>query len=385
VDALRNNTLNNRKLILEGIRKRSRALFAHLPGDRLPDAILVFNNKLIDNNFFYLTGLSGGVFDNCGVIVDTEGKITLLTTALEEEAARALGNHAEILVYRNEKEKNSVLASALSKYTRLGINYGAVSHTFYLFIQEIAEQVETVDVGIAFRDTRMIKTEDEIKKIEKGCMIISEVAERIPSVLAEGMKELDLSAEIDYMMKKKGAHGPAFRTIAAFSKNTSMPHYPGGSVQLKNGDVVLVDFGAHVEGYASDITRTYLTGNPERELLDLYGAVLRAQQLALHMIMEGELSDHVDREVRACIDSHDLYKGRFIHSLGHSIGLDVHDDSYPSASFHKRFAENMVLTVEPGIYLPGRYGVRIEDDIVVEKQGCRVLTFANKEPVIYEI
>jgi len=385
VGALRRNTHDDRKRILEGIRKRSRALFAHIPDDRLPDAILVFNNERIDNNFFYLTGLSGGVFDNCGVIVEKEGKIALFTTALEEEAARALENHAEILVYRNEKEKNSILASALSKYPKIGINYGSVSHMFYLFILEIAEQAETVDVGTAFRDTRMIKTEDEIQKIEKGCRIISEVAERIPSLLTEGMKELDLSTEIDYMMKKKGAHGPAFRTIAAFSKNTSMPHYPGGCIRLKNGDVVLADFGAYFEGYASDITRTYLTGNPEKEVLDLYGAVLSAQQLALDMIMEGELSDRVDREVRACIDSHDLYKGRFIHSLGHSLGLDVHDDSYPSASFHNRFEENMVLTVEPGIYLPGRYGVRIEDDIVVEKQGCRVLTFANKEPLTYEI
>jgi len=385
VGALRHNTHSDGKRILEDIRKRSRALFSHIPDDRLPDAILVFNNKLIDNNFFYLTGLSGGVFDNCGVVVEKEGKIILYTTALEEEAARALENNAEILVYHDEKEKDSILASTLSKYSKLGINYGSVSHTFYLFILEIGGGAETVDVGTAFRSTRMIKTEGEIKKIEKGCRIISEVAERIPSVLAEGMRELDLSAEIDYMMKKRGAHGPAFRTIASFSKNTSMPHYHGGCIRLKNGDVVLADFGAYFEGYASDITRTYLTGNPEKGLRDLYGTVLSAQKLALDMINEGELSGRVDREVRAYIDSNDLYKGRFIHSLGHSIGLDVHDDGYPSESFHNRFVENMVLTVEPGIYLPGRYGVRIEDDILVEKQGCRVLTFANKEPLTYEI
>ncbi len=379
------NSYNDRNLTLKSIEKRSDALFAHLSIDTLPDAIFVFNDERIDKNFLYLTGLSDGVFENCGLIVEREGKIILFTTALEEEAARALENHAEIVVYHNEKEKNRILASALSKYSKLGINYTAVSHTFYLFMLEIAAKVETVDVGTAFRDTRMIKNDDEIKKIEKGCTVISEVADRIPSVLREGIRELDLSAEIDYMMKKSGAQGPAFQTIVAFAKNTSKPHYHGGNLRLRRGDVVLVDFGAYIEGYASDITRAYLTGNPGRELLDLYGAVLGAQQIALQMITEGELSSRVDREVRAYIDSHELYKGRFIHSLGHSLGLDVHDDGYPSASFEKRFAENMVLTVEPGIYLPGRYGVRIEDDVVVEKEGCRVLTFANKEPVTYEI
>jgi Xaa-Pro dipeptidase len=138
-------------------------------------------------------------------------------------------------------------------------------------------------------------------------------------------------------------------------------------------------------GYVSDISRTYFTGKPAKKAFDMFDAVLAAQSRALGLIKAGVSADYVEREARNEIDQIELFRGKFIHSLGHSIGLDVHDDSYPDADFKKEFKENMVLTVEPGIYLPGLYGIRIEDDIVVKKDGCEILTTAQKEPITYEI
>ena len=157
------------------------------------------------------------------------------------------------------------------------------------------------------------------------------------------------------------------------------------STCLANGDVVLVDFGAVWGGYASDITQTIVTGSPEAKLVDLYRTVHEGQRRAMGMIGEGVSVEEVDREVRGFFDSREEYRGRFIHGLGHSLGLEVHDDGYPSEEFGRRFAANMVLTVEPGLYLPGLYGVRLEDDVLVTENGCTVLTSADKDFRAYEI
>jgi Xaa-Pro dipeptidase len=370
---------------LKQLKERIGKIFNQSSEKQNPEAVFIFNSERVDKNFYYLTGLSGGVFENCGVLCESSGKMYIFTSTLEEEAVRAAERDAEVVVYKKEKERDKNLEKVLSKYSTIGISYSSITHSFYLHLKEMIDKTALFDVGNRFRCARMIKTDDEIERIQKACAIVSEVADNIPYMLKEGITELDLSAEIDFKMKKEGAHGSAFKTIVSFSKNTSMPHYSGADVPLKGGDVVLVDFGAEYMSYNSDITRTYMTGTPDKELLHLYKTVLEAQQNALKEIREGEGVDIVDEAIRRFINSHESYNGRFIHSLGHSIGLDVHDDRYPSIEFNKRFAENMVLTVEPGIYLPGIYGIRIEDDIVVKKEGCKVLTSAMKEPLTYEI
>jgi Xaa-Pro aminopeptidase len=365
--------------------RRIESIFGYLDGNGAPEGIFLFNRDRVDKNFLYVTGLENGVFENCGVLFERSGKMYVFTSALEEEAARSSEGYAEIVVFKNERERNEKLKSVLGRYGKLGLCFGAVSHGFFLSLSQGFPGIEWVDAGSAFRKARMIKTDEEIEKIRKACEIASRVAESIPGVLREGMTELDLSAEIDYLLKKSGAGGPAFRTIAAFAVNSSMPHYAGGNVRLENGNVVLVDFGAEYRGYASDITQTYLTGKPGEALVDLYKTVLSAQRLAFELIRDGAMAEQVDEDVRRLIDAREPYRGRFIHSLGHSLGLDVHDDGYPSREFDKRFSENMVLTVEPGVYLPGVYGVRLEDDIVVKKEGCVLLTTAKKELRTYEI
>ncbi|MBN2323732.1 MAG: aminopeptidase P family protein [Spirochaetes bacterium] len=350
-----------------------------------PDAIFVFNRNGLDSNYLYLTGLSGGVFNNCGLIAEKGGHLTLFSSSLEEELSRTATGYDEIIVYSDEEEREAVLKKALSAYKKVGIAYERIPHSFYRRMEALAGGIELCDVSNAFRLARIVKSEYEIERITRACAIADNVARQIPPMLSTAVTENDLRTEIDYRIKKEGAKGPAFDTIVAFGENTSKPHYTGGEVPLRPGAHVLVDFGAEYAGYRSDITRVYFTGSPHAGLIDLYRTVNEAKELALSLIADGINAHDVEERVKTYIDSHESYNGRFIHSLGHSLGIDVHDDSYPIKSRDGMFCENMVLTVEPGIYLPGLYGVRLEDDIIVRKKGCDLLTSPVREPETYEI
>jgi Xaa-Pro dipeptidase len=366
-------------------RSRIKRIFADCGGLRKPEALFVYNRDHVDHNFLYITGLSGGVFENCGALCERDGNITLFSTTLEEEILRGAEGYSQFHVYRDKDDRNSVLREALSRYGTIGMSFDSTSHGLYINIRELVNGVEFVDVSDAFKKARMIKTSDETARIRRACEIASTVADEFPQLLRPGVTERDLASEVDYRVRKAGARKTAFETIVAFSPNNSKPHYSGGELALKSGDAVLLDFGAEFEGYVSDITRSYLTGEPEAELRHCYETVLRAQRIALDLIGDGIATEDVEKEVKSFIDSHEPYRGRFIHGLGHSIGLSVHDNSYPGADFDRTFRENMVLTVEPGIYLPGKYGIRIEDDIIVRKGACEILTTASKEPYVHEI
>ncbi len=257
----------------------------------------------------------------------------------------------------------------------IGASYSKIK---YDPVTTIENDKEFIDVGDSIMNLRQVKTDKEINKIREAAKIVSEVAEVIPDKLKEGMKENELAALVNYEMMKRGASSPSFDTIAAFGPDTAEPHFTGGSRKLKKGDVVLIDFGAKYERYCSDMTRTFFFGKPDKEMIDVYNTVLEAQIAGIKAISEGKNGKEVDREARKIIDS-SRFNGRFIHSLGHGVGLNVHDHPALSPSYDFFLKENMVVTVEPGIYLTGKGGVRIEDDVVVKKDGCEVLTTAPKD------
>jgi Xaa-Pro aminopeptidase len=367
------------------VQVRIRKIFQNIDGTHIPECIFIYNRDQVDRNFLYVTGLRGGVFENCGVLCEKDGSVTIFSTTLEEEILRGAEDYARLVIYKNEKERNEQLGKALSRYSCIGISFGSISHSFYINLHDLLDGTGLIDVDGAFRKSRMIKTDEEITLIRKACEIASAVADEFPRYLGRGVTERDLATEVDYCMRKHGARRSAFETIVAFSPNNSKPHYSGKDVALKPGDTVLLDFGADYEGYVSDITRTYLTGKPDTGLKNCYETVLHAQHIALDLIGDGVSAEQVEKEVKSYIDSHERFRNRFIHGLGHSIGLSVHDNSYPGPEFNKTFREGMVLTVEPGIYLPGEYGVRIEDDILVKSDSCAVLTTARKELEVNEI
>jgi Xaa-Pro dipeptidase len=179
-------------------------------------------------------------------------------------------------------------------------------------------------------------------------------------------------------MQRNGAAGPSFRTIVGSGPNSAEPHYTAGSRRLERGDLVVIDFGAQWEMYCSDITRTISIGKPSAGQRRMHETVARAQRAALAKMRTGARGKSVDAAARRLIDGTE-YKGRFTHGLGHSIGLAVHDGGSLNPSSETILRPNMVFTNEPGVYVPGTGGVRIEDDVLITSSGPRVLTTAPRD------
>ncbi len=198
-------------------------------------------------------------------------------------------------------------------------------------------------------------------------------------VLSPNMTEIEVAAELEYSMRKLGADGPAFDTIAVSGRASSVPHGTPRNVKLESGFLTM-DFGAKYEGYLSDMTRTVVIGKADDEMKKLYNTVLLAQSKALDYLRAGVDAGEADKVARDIIDSVPEFKGTFGHSLGHSIGLLVHEQPGLSPrSFGTILCEGQVTSVEPGIYLFGKYGCRIEDMVAIEKNGVHNFTHSPKE------
>lgn len=359
------------------MKKRVFNIFENV-GEKL-DAIIVKNSSepFIDNNFFYVTGLTQGLFEGSVALLFPDGSISLLVSSLEAESAKK--TDAEILVYKTSDEYTELFKNCLNNCRAIGLNFNNVLHKDYLNFKENLSDKSFFDVSDSFNTARCVKDEIELDLIRKAAVISDKTMAKISDFVYDGMSEYGLAAEINHYMQKNGASGPAFDTISSFGKNSAEPHYSHGATKLKKGDFVLCDFGACYKKYNSDITRTFVYGKPVEKQKRMYNVVLKAQQVAFNMIRAGVKACDVHNAVSAFIDSSE-FKGCFIHGTGHSLGLSVHD---PGVAFRVGseivLQENMVLTVEPGVYIPGFGGVRIEDDIVVKKDGFDFITNASRD------
>jgi len=355
---------------------REKRIFAELKGERI-DAVVLTNasEPNIDLSFFYATGIVNGIFEGCFAIVRPKG-VEVISSDLEALSARQAG--VRTTVFKRGKEREGLLKRKLKGCSRIGINSNEVTHANYKFIKKCAGGARLVDVSKAIGKARMIKDPEEVALLSRACRIVSKAAEVIPEVVEEGMKETEAAAELNYVMMKLGASGPGFATNASFGATTAEPHYVPASRKLRKGQLALFDFGASYKRYVSDLTRTFVCGRPNKRQREMYETVLEAQQAALDRIKAGVHGKDVDGAARDVIDS-SKFKGRFIHGTGHGLGLSVHDPGAISSGWDMVLQEGMVLTVEPGIYIKGFGGVRIEDDILITKTGCRILTSAPKE------
>lgn len=364
------------------MRDRVRRVFAHVPEG--VDVVVLHNNvdPHIDQSFFYATDLvSGGGFERSIALLRRDGKLDVLVPQLEEASARR-APEAEVHVYRKADERRTWLADQVGTADRIGFNAGELVVTDHASIKDALPKTTLVDVSQAMNKARAVKDRVEIDRIRTAGRIVSEVADLLPSKFADGLKEYELAAEISYEMQKRGASGPSFDTIVAFGEGSAEPHYHPHAVPMERSQFVLCDFGARYQRYASDLTRTWIRAPATQELRDIYDTVLRAQEAALAAIRPGVKGGDVHNAAAAVIDG-SPWKGRFIHSVGHSLGLAVHDGPALHPRMEWTLEENMVVTVEPGIYVPGVGGVRIEDDVVVTRNGCDLLTSARKDdPVV---
>lgn len=364
-------------------KNRIRRIFDNIESD--VDALVLKNDiqPYFDRSFFYVTGLNKGIFENAMAIVYPDGKTDVAISKLD-----AITKDSDMTMHtlENKKDLSSIIKKLLHGYKKIGINSRELTHHDYMLIKKNLPSVELVDVSTALLKTRMIKDKEEIKLIKEACRIASMVAERLPDIVSQqgsNASEHDVNVEIDYLLKKNGADHPAFETIVAFGSNSAIPHYIGGNTRLKKGDFMLFDFGAAFERYVSDVSRTFVYGKASTKQKKMYETVHEAQEIGFDCMKEGVTCEEVHRAVKKHIDKSE-FKDRFIHSTGHTLGLAVHDGGGLAEGNKDVLAENMIFTVEPGIYLSGLGGVRIEDDVLVKKNGVEILT-KNIDRVLREL
>ena len=359
------------------MKKRVKKIFENFK--EKPDIILIKNSSepFIDHNFFYVTGLEKGLFEGSAAVLFPDGNVDLIVSKLEEESAGKAD--ADVKVYKKNEEFYELLKDTLGSVSVAGLNFEGILHRDFCKLKDMFPKTNFFDVSEAFAKTRVVKDEFEINIIKKACEIVDKVIGKIPEFLHEGMFEYELAAEIDYFMQKNGADKSAFETISSFGKNTAEPHYTHGDTKLKKDDFVLCDFGACYRRYNSDITRTFVFGKANDKQIDMYKTVFEAQKIGFEKIKPGIKAHEVHDAVSSYVDG-TKFKGCFIHSTGHSLGLAVHDGGAGFTPDNDvELKENMVLTVEPGVYIPGFGGVRIEDDVLIKKDGVELLTQSSKE------
>ncbi len=343
---------------------------------RRADAIVIMNGgeNSTDKTFFYLTGARSGIFEGSALIV-TRDNIKIITSRLEESAARETG--IETLIFNTRHEMEEIIRNETKNFDNIGLNYSSMTLSLYRDLMRIIPDKDFIDVSESILEARKIKEPEELEKIKKAAKIASDALENAINKIKEGMTESELASEVAYSMMRLGASGPSFNTIVAFGENSAIPHYSPGDKKLKKGDFVLIDYGALYNRYCSDVTRTMVFGNASDEQRDIYETVKEAQQKSMDAIKAGMNGRDVDGIARSIID--EKYPGRFIHSLGHGVGMDVHDHPALSPSYDFILKRNMVVTVEPGIYIPETGGVRIEDDVVVTDSGHIRITTAPRD------
>ncbi len=341
------------------------------------DTIVLINGvePSLDLALFYVTGADSGLFEDCVAVLRRDGSVELLTSALEETSARS--TKVKFRIFGKRVEREEMLRNALAGERRLGINGNGLSYRAFREMNEITG-AEMMDVSDAIESARSIKDPEEIERMRHACRIGSEVGDELPDIIRPGMTEYEAAAEVSYRMQRKGASAASFATNASFGANTAEPHHSPGDARLRKGDAVLFDFGALYRRYGSDITRTFFCGKASKGQRQMYEVVLQAQQAAIDGIHAGMTGVEADALARNVIDA-SSYQGLLIHSLGHALGLAVHDGGRMAPNSDLVLRENMIMTVEPGVYIRGEGGVRIEDDVLITSKGCELLTNCSKE------
>jgi len=361
------------------MKARIQKIFAGL--DRPVDAIVLANatDPHLDQSFFYVFQVPAGLFEGSMAIAHPDGELDIVTSPLETQSAEEAAKHdPHVRVHSVNREGTEALVKKmLGGSTAIGLHFRELTHDWFVRVQGLLPKATFVDTSVAIRRARATKDAEEIARLRKAAEIGSAVGREIPGILRAGMTELELSAEIEYRMNRHGANGRSFSTIVGFGPHSAEPHYQPDDTKLKPGQSIVCDYGAIHRRYVCDITRSFRFGPTDDEMKRVHETVEKAQAEALAAIRPGVAAKEVHFAAERVIDA-SPWKGRLIHGVGHSIGLAVHDGWYYGPQIDDPLEEGMAITVEPGIYLPGKGGVRIEDDVIVTKNGYELLTTAPR-------
>ena len=338
--------------------------------DNKTDAYLIHSPA----NREYFTGIS----TSFGVALITENeKIYFTDFRYESYARRALsGFTLNIVTYANLYEKIVEELNRLEVKT-VGYEENFITVGEFKHVKSALADFTLKPASEIIAEKRMIKTEAEIAKITEAQHIAERALSKVVTLLKPGVTEREISAELTFEMLMQGADALAFDNIVSFGENSANPHHHPSDKKLDKNELILIDFGARVKGYCSDMTRTFTLGTPHDELKAIHGIVLEAQAYALKHIKAGMTGKEADSLAREYIRANGYVK-EFGHSLGHGVGVEIHESPNLSTLSDTVLLPGMVVTVEPGIYIDGLGGVRIEDMVVVREDGITNLTNFNK-------
>jgi Xaa-Pro aminopeptidase len=351
-------------------KKRLNRLQRELALRRL-DALLVTHAP----DWHYLTGFTGEAAvlvvgkKHCALI--TDGRFT--TQAKDETSGVQIVRHKASLY----AEAGEFIKRA--RVRRIGFDSGQVTVAQYEALRKAAGRLSTYKTANSVvLGLRTQKDAQELAQMRKAAILVSEVVQQAIRLLKPGVRELEIAAEIEFQMRRQGASGPAFESIVAFGERSALPHARPTAKRLRKNELVVLDLGAILGHYCSDITRTVHIGTASKRVKEWYKAVLEAQSAAITAVRSGAACEDVDAAARGTLANYKLDQ-YFVHSTGHGLGLEVHEDPRVARGQKARLEPGTVITVEPGVYVPGVGGIRIEDDVAVHEDRSEILTRAPRD------
>ena len=353
----------NKKDWLEGLAKRHQV-----------DALLITDLK----NVRWLSGFRG----SNGCIVFVNGQQHFITDRRYANVVHDQVTEGEIHLYSGGAIFDEVSRLGLmDEVSSCALESRNTTISDLKNLKTLFDTIQFVDIDNDFNLARSVKDEVELSHIHAAQKLAEEAFEEILEVIKPGVSESEIAAEIVYLLLRKGAESTSFDPIVASGPNGAKPHAKPSSRVFEEGDLIVIDFGCVLNGYCSDMTRTIGIGEIEAEQLKVHQTVLDAMRSAIDHVRDGRLAHEVDKVARDYI-AHRGYARYFTHSTGHGVGLDIHEQPSISSTGTERLVEGNVITIEPGIYIPNQFGVRIEDMIHVGKIDSEVITKAPRELIL---
>lgn len=321
-------------------------------------------------NLFYLTGLKTTADERLqAFLVPAEGKPVMILPEMYRETAENLGKDSfELLTWADGLDPVNLLLPLIKKHSAMAAIDERMWAGHFLSLRKAFPGYEFIGASGLMRQVRMIKDKHEMSLLEKAGGLTDKVMGEVRMVIQPGISEKELAFFVENKLKEYGAEDLSFKPIVASGPNTSSPHHNTSERKIMLGDLVVLDFGGLFQGYCSDMTRTFSVGKASEDVKKIYNAVKDANEAGFQAVQAGVSCEKVDEAARNVI-SQAGYAQYFVHRTGHGIGLDIHEDPYIVSGNQETLKTGMTFSVEPGIYLPGQYGVRIEDIVGLTEKG----------------
>jgi Xaa-Pro aminopeptidase len=353
---------------------RQRELIDRL-ADRKLDALLVTHLP----NVRYLTGFTG----SAGVLlIGQKGKPIFITDGRYTSQAREQVEDARIIISKGAALDAAAQQIVRLKLTNVGIEAEHMPVSLRCRVRKLLPaKIKLKETSSLTEDIRLVKDAGELAAIERAVNLGADIFNVALKTIKPGVRETDVAAELEYAARRAGAEGMSFETIVASGPRSALPHGKASAARIHERGFVVLDYGVILDGYCSDMTRTVHVGRPSPEARRMYGAVLESQLAGIDTVKAGAIAGDVDYACRSVLRRAKLDR-YFSHSTGHGVGLEIHENPRLARNQETPLAAGMVVTIEPGVYVEGDGGVRIEDMVAVTEEGCDVLTPVSKELII---